>query len=96
MAMTKEENDKFWSQFHSNIEAPVSGRISFPICARCKFVHELDWIKPRGCDFYEEIPRNIYRDDEFCDLFVPDMSNPLNDPKDPFYVAEWTERKLRK
>lgn len=80
MAMTKEENDKFWSQFHSNIEAPVAATIYYPMCQTCTLFHDwdpyLDIGKPRICKIYEEgIPRHIYRSHTTrppCEHYNPD------------------------
>ena len=78
MAMTKEENDKFWSQFHSNLEAPLSGCVYTPFCQRCIHVHERILLEPYSCDFHTVIPDSIYRNKKFshrekevCEHYTP-------------------------
>jgi hypothetical protein len=57
--ITQEELDKMYAEAHSNIEAPILGRMYTPLCKSCKKVNMVyGSYKAPECSVYDKLPED--------------------------------------
>ena len=70
--LSKEEIDKLFEGCHSNLEAPLIGRIGDPICRTCKnLTYPENPFNPLQCSVYGEPPDDIFFSEQaHCEHYI--------------------------